>query len=388
MSSASAKRSRTQEWEELRLGHDSLKAEILGLVHQRHPNHRWSSWQLKKLPGPLPSTLSRRNLGLLKQQQYWVTEKSDGIRKMMLIPRVAQSFATGECLLIDRAWSAHVVREPRFSELLCRNGPTLMDGELIELENEQRQKCFLAYDIIVLDGEFVGNRTLEERLRLIEGRVIRRLKNSDHAEELERVLPIRLKFFVPVFEILRITSKIRKTSSGSYEFYDMGRQIRNKNDGLIFTANNDSYIPSRPDSLLKWKWLDKISVDFKLKSPYFNHADELIFYAGYAAPVGDIKVRSQPVDSNVREWIEREFIARGIDSVVVECTYDKQNSSWRIEHIRSDKTDANYITTVFSTLETIIDNIKIEEVTHICSRGWKGPVEPIVQSNAVPDKIS
>jgi len=52
-------------------------------------------------------------------------------------------------------------------------------------------------------------------------------------------------------------------------------------------------------------------------------------------------------------------------SVVVECAYDRNAGSWGIQHTRPDKNQANYITTVLSTMETIIDGITMQDLISI-----------------------
>lgn len=82
-----------------------------------------------------------------------------------------------------------------------------------------------------------------------------------------------------------------------YRYVDILRKRVNKNDGLIFVADNDYFRPQRTvkllgcrmfsitdfrwqTSLLKWKWPDKNTIDFKIRCPFYNQRGQLELRSG------------------------------------------------------------------------------------------------------------
>ena len=74
--------------------------------------------------------------------------------------------------------------------------------------------------------------------------------------------------FLDKAQIHQHWQRISKTPDGAYLYEDAERNLRNHNDGLIFTPVQQPYLMSS-DTLLKWKWPDLQSVDFKVYFPYF-----------------------------------------------------------------------------------------------------------------------
>ncbi len=139
------------------------------------------------------------------------------------------------------------------------------------------------------------------------------------------------------------------------------------NDGLIFTADDDCYLQNeRQGSLLKWKWGEMNTIDFKFIAPLWRRGEnELDFYCGgYGA--SDILIRRQSVSDETRDMLDRDFRERNADALVYECQYDKNESCWKILHLRADKKEANFVTVVLATMETMVDNVTIDEIKAAC----------------------
>lgn len=96
-------------------------------------------------PGSMPVGFSRRSIPLIQQTDYYVSEKTDGLRYMMMI--------TGECpYLIDRKFDFYVLQGfPLLVELFGQTGVTLLDGEMVR-HAQTKQAMFMIFDIICLNG--------------------------------------------------------------------------------------------------------------------------------------------------------------------------------------------------------------------------------------------
>lgn len=338
-----------------------------GLLKLMYPSGRFPRSSQDALPGPLPATMSRANLNLLKEHRYWVAEKSDGTRNMLMV--------YGKSVyLVDRTYLFVKLKADHLTNITVSGTFSLLDGELVESLKDKRP-CFLAYDALVINGERVENFSYEKRLDAVRKFIVDPLRNVQSGEHFED-LPIDMKRIVPCSEIEDIITRIRKPGirkDGSKEkyfsYHDEELQRFNKNDGLVFTRNDDSFFTQHPYTLLKWKWPELNTIDFKIKRPWFNRRaeEELMLYAGSYGNQ-DICVRRTTIAPHVKQWIEDTIIKRGLEEVVVECGYEPGTSSWKIHKWRPDKSKANFITTVISTLETIIDNVSIEELVNVCQK--------------------
>lgn len=248
-------------------------------------------------------------------------------------------------------------------------GPSVLDGEIIAEQN-----VFLVYDIAAINGNNqIAAKRFSERLQTI-AKIINdvRQKIENHPDGGTGRIDLQAKLFVPQREIDRILKKIHVLPNGQHEFYDQGRNRRNKNDGLIFTADDDTYLQNQKEnSLLKWKWLEHNTIDFKFIAPLWQSGDnELQFYCG-GYRQQDIMIRKQKVSDEVRSMLDRDFRENNANELVYECQYDRYQSCWNVLHRRADKTDANFVTVVLATMETMVDNVTLEEIKSACEKYGK-----------------
>ena len=174
-----------------------------------------------KLPGPLPHTLTRATLPTVLNNEYWVCEKSDGIRAMMY------SDNTGS-YLVDRCCDFHKIRDQTgIFSLLAPKGPTLVDGEVIvnyfdpevdtyqtakeacaryesvdafEKENENKKKKYIlcVFDTIQINGEPCVQRPLLDRLKgvaFVKQTILKTLERRPDIKEEDLPLRVESKMF-------------------------------------------------------------------------------------------------------------------------------------------------------------------------------------------------
>ena len=107
-------------------------------------------------------------------------------------------------------------------------------------------------------------------------------------------------------------------------------------DGLVFTPKRTSYRLGRNDNLLKWKPKEKNTIDFAFKEG--NIYSETVCY-GHVVGV--------PEDVQTDE--------------IIECTLERD--IWVFHRVRRDKTNPNARWIVDNILQSIQDDITIEELT-------------------------
>eukprot|EP00455_Lapot_gusevi_P054196 TRINITY_DN8638_c0_g1_i4.p1 TRINITY_DN8638_c0_g1~~TRINITY_DN8638_c0_g1_i4.p1 ORF type:complete len:382 (-),score=64.41 TRINITY_DN8638_c0_g1_i4:132-1277(-) len=347
---------------------EEVQDEILQMVYGDERKDL-PAFKLKQLPGPLPVSLGRKHLRELRSRAYWVAEKTDGERYMLFIDHSAAYF-------VNRKFTCHMLPRSDLLASLASHGPTLLDGELVQTTIGW---VYLIYDLVQSQGIRYADMPLPKRLEGIREKVMAPYRYGQRqAEEKGETLPFTLigKTILPSSKIGDTLKKIQPSHEGYvYAEHRSFGSISYKNDGLIFMAADSPFLPNFEGALLKWKWPELNSIDFKVIHPFFDRSNNLQLYCGARAGnerYTDMLCRSIPISEATKNWLLQSIESlpsqdrRGPDSAVVECAYDPENSEWKVKKIRPDKATANFITTVIQTLESIIDNITIEDLKQSC----------------------
>ena len=153
-----------------------------------------------------------------------------------------------------------------------------------------------------------------------------------------------------------------------YIYVNPGKKLKAKNDGFIFTPEQNDYMmkANAELSLFKYKWPGLNTVDFHIISPYFDEQQKLMLFShGYdGSGQAQRKVDFEFARVSLSQE-ERDFVLSRVDKVdkaVVECNYDRHRGNWVIKHLRTDKHKGNFFSTVLSCMEAMIDNLKPDEL--------------------------
>lgn len=313
---------------------DHIQERVLQWVYPER-NNNFYPHQYRKLPGPLPHTIQRKDFEGLEKNEYWVTEKSNGERFMMLIDPEVGVF------LINRKFEKRPHVLPNESEI---TQSVLLDGEYFSKSN-----TFLIFDIVMMNNKSCVNDPFSRRLSKIKEFV-------EHVHFPRQA--IRLKTFVDKSQLRVLLERIKEGSDGKFMYQSDDGQI-NESDGFIFVAENENYLHNRGRSLLlKWKWKGLNTLDFRVvrKRTHHGHSSKIGLAAGGYENTGDIVMK---------EIDEKGVSFELLVGQIVECSYSKNEGRWVPEQIRHDKRFPNHVTTVMSTMETLIDDITIEEILKI-----------------------
>lgn len=409
---------------------------LLAMSLQCQRNGSGGDSRKSALPGPFPISMSRRHLHTLVngEEEYWLCEKSDGERAMLWIATAemdrqcgnrpipsdpdafsSSSFSGDEsnanaktkegagprarprAYLVDRRFR---FRELPWSSRICESiasrGPSLLDGELVTTLAASSSSFssyspighhLVLFDTISLNGlKCLGMRHSARRgqidkaiTHLAAASAAAASSGSGGGGDVPLLFPLpKPKKFVKPCDIAYLFGKIQEDEAKKKKIYNGGiKHGCNRNDGLIFTPENDSYFCRRLP-LLKWK--ERHLIDFKIKEPFWNpdRPSELFFFAldSTGSSPRDIRVRSAPIFPNDLSRVERliseanktgqvlkhrrkeeEEMGGKERSLVVECEFLPSQGCWTIIGNRPDKTDGNHINTVIATLENIAEDI-------------------------------
>jgi hypothetical protein len=264
----------------------------------------WEGAAAGRFPGPQPVSIERRHFCLLKRQPYLVSEKTDGVRHLLV------STMEGLVAIVNRAFLVEPVkiRVPK---------DTLLDGELVK--TRAGKMLFVVYDAVRVKGENLMHAPLTERLEKARG-----------------VLKGIIKTAGAPFEI-----RVKNMWALGTPFPDLN-SFEYETDGLVFTPINEPIRMGTHETMFKWKPRERITIDFCLQN-------------GHELFVQD---RGEPYkEAELHTRNKRPDLPNG---TIVECGYG--DLGWFVEKIRTDKTHANNRRTYFRTLVNIRENIQLQDL--------------------------
>ena len=334
-------------------------------------------------PGAQPVSFAARHKFELLKQDYYVCEKSDGIRCLMY--HTTDATRKEIIYLIDRKNDYYYVDNLHFplpGEEQHFHTDTLVDGELVNdrQPNGTLQLKYLVFDCLCLDGASLMHRTLDKRLAYFREKVFNpyRALYSKYPEEIQ-LLP-----FIVDFKGMELGYGIEMM------FKDILPKLPHGNDGLVFTCRHTPYTPGTDQHILKWKPPEENSVDFLLSLEFpIVEPDAEDIRDGFTTPFPDYSAMPQfqllahkgegdhklwgSMFIEVLEWEKLKSSMEPLNDRIVEC-YRDELRRWRFIRFRDDKKEANHISTVESVMESIEDRVTKEDLIAVAKKirdEWK-----------------
>lgn len=265
-----------------------------------------------KFPGPNPVSIDRSSLQTLSTDAYWLCEKTDGVRMAMICCRIK---GVDVCALVDRSFAVRLCGVLHMPIALFQG--SVFDGELV-FDPATSTWVYLIFDAVTVSGIPVWNKHLSHRLRILERAWKSYVPDSRDGVE------VRLKQFVRAGPSAAIPR-------GPYA-----------TDGVILTPESAHVKFGKHQGLFKLK--THHTVDFALGA----NGDLSVFEGRRHVTVGKLAHTLQPLPP---------------PRSIVECSHvDLQNSTWKLESVRTDKTTANDMHTFKKTLVNIRENLGLAEV--------------------------
>ena len=334
-------------------------------------------------PGAQPVSFAAKHMLELQKRDYYVCEKSDGIRCLMYMTRDGPREVT---YLIDRKNDYYYVENLHFPTNLERpedfHTDTLVDGELVldQMPNGSLELHYLVFDCLVLDNYKLMHRHLDKRLAYFREKVYNPYQAlyARYPQELG-FLPFTIKF--KDFELGYGIEKV---------FKEVLPSLPHGNDGLIFTCRTTPYHHGTDEHILKWKPAHENSIDFRLffewpligadnedlkngdMEPYHDFFSKPTFHLFIHHGTGqDEPYATMTVDD--AQWEEMKASNEALDERIVECYLDKEGK-WRFMRFRDDKYEANHISVLNSVIETIQDAVTDKDLMRCAGKireEWK-----------------
>ncbi|PKI82898.1 Ceg1p [Malassezia vespertilionis] len=336
-------------------------------------------------------SFDKRSLDMLLQEDFWVCEKSDGQRVLVLIV-VPPMTNKQEVYLIDRKnnyyqiWDIffphHNPQSPEAAATAGQRTHTLLDGELVldALGPNQTKLRLLLFDCIVIDGENISRRSLGRRYARLRSHIFPAYNQHLKRNKLARVKE-PFEVMIKPMDLAYGIETVLRTRVPS---------LQHKNDGLIFTSLNSSYVCGTDPRILKWKPPHENTIDFKLQLRFPPKADKPHEPDFHAKPyfillqhLGSIQHEFfDYLEMSDDEWEKWKQSGEQLDDRIVECAWhppagdNTSASTWHISRIRDDKQNANHKKIVKCIIQSILDGVMEEELLALVPAiraAWKAP---------------
>ncbi|KAI8816620.1 putative mRNA capping enzyme alpha subunit [Fimicolochytrium jonesii] len=300
-------------------------------------------------PGAQPISFARDHIHELQRENYFVSEKADGIRCLMF--STTDSNGRGETYLIDR--HNEYYRLDFGLPIPGRRGAfhydTILDGELVlDVYPDQKQVLwFLLFDCMAVDGKSLVERDYMKRLGYLKETILKPYKElMSQDKNYAAVQPFRMDL-----KPLQLSYHLQKV------FEDIPN-LKHKSDGIIFTSSVARYYTGTCEKMLKWKPANENTVDFRIRvvgdfsQP--EYALELWEGRDEYSEFGMLTLEPE---------LEQSWARSPPENRIIECRYDPSwPGQWRFSRWRDDKQHANHRSTYRKIMESIRDGVDEQEL--------------------------
>lgn len=325
--------------------------------------------------GCMPVNFSRHNIEKIQQSAqnaYYLSEKTDGVRHFMI-------FTGDTVVLVDRAMKGKQVipskpdQDPMASVLPLIQPGTVFDGEVVMHRGGSGHKArpiFIVFDVMTIGpSTAVLHLPFEQRLLHLKKATFRsKTAKRDMFDEtaladMSIPLPLVRKNFAHRTDLAGLLGHvIEEKGTRSYRSPPVHNHLT---DGIIFQPNLP-YVCGTDLNLLKWKYLDTVTIDVELLPARYNHSNE----DDDALNVGVMGNEQTTVDmtryvnlpKSERLRLEADKGASG--SRIAEVGFDPETGEWYYLTMRPDKIAPNHISTVLGTLLELSESLTTEELQY------------------------
>ncbi|EIW60139.1 mRNA guanylyltransferase [Trametes versicolor FP-101664 SS1] len=357
----------------------------------------------ERFPGAQPVSFAAKDLEKLEKHDFWVAEKSDGIRVLLFVHTDINTMDQ-MVYLIDRHNTYRQLNGLYFAHHEDPRRPlrsSIVDGELVydvDPRSKQETLRFLAFDCLVVDDQNVMDRTLDKRYGRLQAWMYKPFQKMLHDHPhvaMSQPFDFKVKDVKPSYRVEDVFN------------IDIPR-LQHGNDGLIYTCVSTPYVPGTDPNILKWKPPSENSIDFKLALRFPPTPGKPMVPDFQIKPIFELHVwcgddRGKPryelydvMHVEDDEWEKMKTSNEQLDDRIVEVHWDSDGEHWRMMRFRGDKPNGNHKSVVDNIIKSIADGIEKDVLlarSAAIRNNWKmrqgaptGPAPAPQKPHALPAK--
>jgi hypothetical protein len=323
--------------------------------------------------GCMPINFARHHLERilrLPPNAYYLSEKTDGQRFLAVVLEKT-------VVLVNRKMEGKQPiskgnnTDPFFYIQGKINPGTVLDGEVVmnRRKGQEPRPIFIVFDVLAVSAKQpVLHLNFEHRLKYLE-RVSFATKdgpdaifNASHLSNESIALPLVRKEFFKRRQCDRLLSRVSE-KCGMRIYKAPGALHNHLTDGIIFQPNLP-YTCRTDHNLLKWKYLDTVTVDVRLlpDSPTKKDEEQLpseCFTGGPMEPRIDMTTHVILPRSERLRLEADKYESQG---KIAEVGFDAEIGEWYYLTMRADKSEPNRLQTVLGSMGELAESISPEEL--------------------------
>lgn len=313
----------------------------------------WGMRMTSQFPGCNPVSIGRHHLPELSEAPYLVSLKSDGVRySLFLTMRPVDGGPIA--LLIDRTWTMYEI-EVIAPELFFLQ-TTILEGELVWQQPGEQTLMFLVFDAVVIKG-----------VRLTEQPFQKRLAEATHCTRLAMELSTESTAGMPADDLLE--DRVLETDAIAITHYRPTIIMRPKLfvelkhsqrlwhgrnesdhhvDGLILNKASSEYTIRTAQNGSVYKWKPQSTIDLHVEGQALCTMEGPLPAQIHGRRVVILESRVKATEKHPII----EFLITLHDDDTIELFPVRS---------RPDKHKANSVSIVRSTVQDVVDNIRVDE---------------------------
>jgi len=255
-----------------------------------------------------------------------------------------------------------------YHSLLFSGRPTLLDGELVR-HNTTKKPIYLISDAVQVNGNYVADRILSDRLNVIGTEVLEPFEKVFQKHSGKSTYPFLL-YRKKFYQKEQVTEfwKCMKEDGSKRRYYDDGKRSH-RALGMIITPDDQPFCAGKSHTCFEWKFHEKYTILFRVQ----RHSNGLQLYA--ESDIGETECQQFkfPSEDTVRfqkDW--ETLIGPQINSALVLCAFDTSHGQWRYIKLKLNVYGAagaagsvpDDIITICETLTALGENITKEELIY------------------------
>jgi len=330
-----------------------------------------------KFIGCMPVNFQRHNIDEIQRSEdngYFCSEKTDGVRYLMV-------FTGDTVVLVDRSMKGKqpipikTGEDPMAAIIPLIRPGTVLDGEVV-MHRKLGRPIFIVFDVLALSTEKpILHLPFEERLNHLKHASFRTANcprdmfDKSAVADKSVVLPLVRKNFVKRTELDNLLQHVSKDRG--VRVYRSSDVHNHMTDGIIFQPNLP-YVCGTDVNLLKWKYLDTVTIDVEILPTNFGFGnrrsagddDEDVLRVGVVAEEGVMVDMTRFIKLPRPERLRLEADREESGAKIAEVGFDPTTGEWYYLTMRPDKDVSNHISTVIGTFLELAESLDTDELRY------------------------